>query len=242
MVSKDSELDNVSLADLVFEATVQIPEGMVSTYGDVAKALGDVRASRVVGMILSSNPRPIVVPCHRVVYSNGQVGWYSGKGKGAGTKTELLRKEGLDIKDGVIRDWDIPRFKDFHVRPVLREMADLQDRLAAMVRETGSPEFDKVVGLDVSYEGDRAFAAAAIINLDGGMEVRTARTQVLFPYVPTYLGFRELPAYVPLLEGLDNSLIFIDGQGRLHPRGAGIACQVGLRTGLPTIGAAKSLL
>jgi|SRR6185295_6041672 len=83
----------------VYDLLVRIPEGKVTTYGDIAKILGHPGASRAIGRILNNNPNPIVVPCHRVVMSNGDVGGYAfGKAK----KKELLKKEGVRfMRDGV---------------------------------------------------------------------------------------------------------------------------------------------
>ena len=64
-------------ANDVYEVLVRIPEGRVTTYGDIARALGYPGASRAVGRILNMNPNPIVVPCHRVVMSNGRIGGYA---------------------------------------------------------------------------------------------------------------------------------------------------------------------
>ncbi len=76
----------------VYDIVAQIPEGKVTTYGDIAKALGYPGASRVIGRILNRNPNPITTPCHRVIKSDGKLGGYVfGKIK----KKELLRKEGL---------------------------------------------------------------------------------------------------------------------------------------------------
>jgi methylated-DNA-[protein]-cysteine S-methyltransferase len=76
----------------VYSVLMRIPEGQVTTYGDIAKALGCPGASRAVGQILNRNPNPIVVPCHRVVMSDGKLGGYA---LGKARKKELLRKEGL---------------------------------------------------------------------------------------------------------------------------------------------------
>ena len=76
----------------VYDILVQIPEGKVTTYGDIAKALGHPRASRVVGRILNKNPNPIVTPCHRVIKSDGNIGGYA---FGKIRKKELLKREGL---------------------------------------------------------------------------------------------------------------------------------------------------
>jgi methylated-DNA-[protein]-cysteine S-methyltransferase len=62
----------------VLGRTAQIPYGAVSTYGDVARAIGSPRAARATGNALGANPMPIVVPCHRVVASGGKMGGYTG--------------------------------------------------------------------------------------------------------------------------------------------------------------------
>ena len=76
----------------VYSMLLTIPKGKVSTYGDLAKALGNPAASRQVGRILSKNPNPIKVPCHRVVMSNGKIGGYA---LGTQKKKELLQNEGV---------------------------------------------------------------------------------------------------------------------------------------------------
>ncbi|PJF40620.1 MAG: methylated-DNA--[protein]-cysteine S-methyltransferase [Chloroflexi bacterium] len=76
----------------VLRTTQTIPAGTMWTYGQVAKAIGKPKASRAVGQALGRNPVPIVVPCHRVVASNGQLGGYSGGG-GVESKKLLLRLE-----------------------------------------------------------------------------------------------------------------------------------------------------
>src|SRR5215469_3728586 len=78
----------------VYDLLLKIPAGKISTYGDLAKALGNPLASRQVGRILGRNPNPIKVPCHRVVMSNGKVGGYF---YGIDRKKELLEKEGISF-------------------------------------------------------------------------------------------------------------------------------------------------
>ncbi len=84
----------------------QIPEGKVSTYGTLASELKVPKASRAIGSILRVNPHPIVVPCHRVVMSDGQLGGYGGS-KGVNRKAALLRREGVKITGGRI---DLTRY------------------------------------------------------------------------------------------------------------------------------------
>jgi methylated-DNA-[protein]-cysteine S-methyltransferase len=77
----------------VLRAALRIPYGRVSTYGQVAIAVGNPRAARAVGGALGANPVPLVVPCHRVIASGGGLGGYSAAG-GVGVKRRLLRMEG----------------------------------------------------------------------------------------------------------------------------------------------------
>jgi methylated-DNA-[protein]-cysteine S-methyltransferase len=86
----------------VYDILVRVPEGKVTTYGDIAKALGHPGASRAIGRILNKNPNPIVVPCHRVVMSDGSIGGYA---FGKARKKELLKKEGLHFAGDGIPDF-----------------------------------------------------------------------------------------------------------------------------------------
>ena len=123
------DLEDHDMARLVYKATSQIPRGMVSTYGAIARALGDIRAARAVGMVLSENPTPVVVPCHRIVYNDGSVGWYSGKGCGKERKEKLLREEGVEINDGMVVDLSNRLFQDFDIEPLLTKMRLRQEVL-----------------------------------------------------------------------------------------------------------------
>jgi len=78
----------------VLAATAKIPFGAVSTYQAVARRAGNEKASRAAGGALNQNPIPIVVPCHRVVGSNGSLVGYAG---GLDTKRRLLAIEGADL-------------------------------------------------------------------------------------------------------------------------------------------------
>lgn len=80
----------------VWRLIEKIPPGRVSTYQEVARALGMPGASRAVGGALHRNPRAPVVPCHRIVKSDGRLGGYAG---GLDKKTYLLEKEGIKVQD-----------------------------------------------------------------------------------------------------------------------------------------------
>ncbi|WP_395444808.1 methylated-DNA--[protein]-cysteine S-methyltransferase [Caulobacter sp. UC70_42] len=76
----------------VYEIARAITPGETSTYGEVAKAMGEPGAARAVGKALGENPWPIVVPCHRVLGASGDLGGFSAPG-GAETKARLLTLE-----------------------------------------------------------------------------------------------------------------------------------------------------
>lgn len=103
---------SLSFKSRVYVLTTQIPAGKVSTYGAIARALGQPRATRAVGNVLRLNPTPIVVPCHRVVHADGRLGGYGGAG-GAPKKAALLKAEGLPVGDGQIPDLPRHFFADF---------------------------------------------------------------------------------------------------------------------------------
>jgi len=86
----------------VYRLLKKIPAGKVTTYGDLAKALGNPSASRVVGRILGQNPNPIQVPCHRVVMFNGKLGGYA---NGTVKKKGLLEQEGLSFTNGIVSEF-----------------------------------------------------------------------------------------------------------------------------------------
>jgi methylated-DNA-[protein]-cysteine S-methyltransferase len=80
----------------VLQATQQIPRGRIATYMDIARKIGKPKAVRAVGQALGRNPIPIVIPCHRVIASDGSLGGYSGGG-GLETKAKLLQLEGASL-------------------------------------------------------------------------------------------------------------------------------------------------
>ncbi|OGD86700.1 hypothetical protein A2Z23_03115 [Candidatus Curtissbacteria bacterium RBG_16_39_7] len=88
----------------VLEVVKKIPKGKVATYGQIAQILGKTKASRAVGQALKRNPTPIIVPCHRVISSDGNLGGYLG---GPDKKMRLLISEGVEIQNSKI---DLDRY------------------------------------------------------------------------------------------------------------------------------------
>ena len=101
-------------------------------------------------------------------------------------------------------------------------------------------------GVDVSYVGDLAVAAATVVDANNLelVDRSVVEVRVEFPYVPTLLAFREAGPMIAAVKRLrlKPDVLLVDGNGRLHPLGAGIACQVGLALDMPTVGVAKKLL
>jgi len=125
----------------------------------------------------------------------------------------------------------------------------LQRRLAKLVRcEPIAGWVRTAAGADCAFfdSGRRIVAAAVLCDVDSMEPIACASaTRVCaFPYVPGLLSFREAPAVVAAVRKLPRrpDLLMCDGQGVAHPRGAGLACHVGLLLEVPTIGVAKSRL
>lgn len=78
-------------AKRVYAVVAKIKKGKTMTYGEVAKAAGNAKAARAVGMLMSKNYNP-KIPCHRVVRADGKMGGYN-RG-GSSRKAEILREEG----------------------------------------------------------------------------------------------------------------------------------------------------
>ena len=94
----------------VYYLTSQIPKGKVSTYGHLAKAMRKPNATRTIGKILNINPNPVIIPCHRVVYADGEIGGYC---NGINEKIELLSTEGIIIVNRKITNFKDILFTDF---------------------------------------------------------------------------------------------------------------------------------
>ncbi|MET9319744.1 endonuclease V [Streptomyces sp. NPDC003038] len=129
------------------------------------------------------------------------------------------------------------------------EARAIQDELRHQVvlTEPGPPPgHGLVTGVDVAYDDARDLVAAAAVVLDAAtlevVEQATAVGHVSFPYVPGLLAFRELPTVLAALDALttEPGLVVCDGYGLAHPRGFGLACHLGVVTGLPAIGVAKN--
>jgi deoxyribonuclease V len=225
----------------------QIPRGRATTYGDLAEALGDRIAARWVGHFALHHDHDARCACHRVVRVDGQIGGYI---DGPAAKRRRLEAEGVAVAGGAVRLAECG-FRDFVSDRPLERLRRVQEALvkrASLVPPRKTPRL--VGGVDVSYtaSGD-GVAAYVLVDLDSGENLWhvTLRRPVVFPYITSYLSFRELPLLLELLEVVRAQcrrcdVLMVDGTGRLHPRHAGIATHLGVVAGQPTIGLTKKLL
>ncbi len=142
--------------------------------------------------------------------------------------------------------WHVPHRWD--VTPAQARV--IQDELAALVSHEDPIDFAPqwAAGVDVGFEnsGLTTRAAVVVLRLDDlqPVDCAIARRPTQFPYVPGLLSFREIPTVLDALALLDiqPDVLLCDGQGITHPRRLGIAAHLGVITGVPSLGVAKSLL
>ncbi|BBP45580.1 hypothetical protein THMIRHAS_09530 [Thiosulfatimonas sediminis] len=92
---------NLSFSEHIYQLLLDVPKGKITTYSALAAAANS-RAVRAVGSAMRKNPYPIIVPCHRVIKSNGQIGDYALGGKAI--KAKLLQLEGIEVVDGQVQN------------------------------------------------------------------------------------------------------------------------------------------
>ena len=100
----------MNIAEYAYYLVRQIPAGRVSTYGAVAKALGNERYARAVGKYMNKNPNADTMPCFKIVKSDGSLG---GFGLGIEDKIRRLKEDGIEVKDGKIANFKKVFFNDF---------------------------------------------------------------------------------------------------------------------------------
>jgi deoxyribonuclease V len=232
------------LTELLAQLLDQVPAGRVTTYGDLATALGDVRAARWVAQALSDAPLSEHRAAHRVLRQTGVIV------EAATAQRQQLIDEGCRFRAVWQVDMEAARSAFASPRP-LTVLSAWQLRMSAAAELTPwSAPPATIGGVDLSYaSSSEAVAAYVRIDVATGdvLFSHTLRRATPFPYIPGYLTFREAPVLVDLLadvrqQGRLDSLILVDGSGRLHPRRAGIAVAVGMLAGCATIGVSKHQL
>lgn len=143
------------------------------------------------------------------------------------------------MNESLLTQWPTSLAEARTIQSTLRDRVITRDEL---------PLIHHVAGVDVGFEDAGKTTRAAVVVLSFPqlhvVDQAITRTPTCFPYVPGYLSFRELPGILTALAQLriPPDLLLCDGQGVAHPRRFGIACHLGVLTGLPSIGVAKSRL
>ena len=237
---KTFTIDVPDLTELLVALVQQIPKRQATTYGDLARALGDHKAAVWVSEVMAT---PALEPwAHRVVRVNGTPGAFP-----ADALVRLARDR-VPVRDGRVAAEAIwkPCADD---GPLLR-LQEFQNALGARVQTRPLPgRMRSVAGIDVSYRGE--LGVASYVQMESGRDepawTVTVAVPASFPYIPGYLAFRELPVYRELLRQVVVAdrvapVLLVDGAGTLHPRRAGIATQLGVLINHPTIGVTKHRL
>ena len=98
----------MKIEERVYKKLLQVPIGYIITYQELANAVGLQNRQRMIGRIMKNNPFPVIVPCHRVVKSNGNVGGYA---FGEKIKKNMLQNEGIEIHGNKIINFEKRKFR-----------------------------------------------------------------------------------------------------------------------------------
>jgi deoxyribonuclease V len=237
----------MNLFDYTYDLVRQIPAGKISSYGEISKALGDIIASRAVGRMMNQNPNADNMPCFKIVHSDGRVG---GFGLGIDDKIRRLKEENVLVKDGKIVNFDNVLFKDFKTEYPLKQLRREQIELSKKVTlRDNFLDLKTVAGIDVAYpdsEFEEALGACVVMDYKTRdvIEEKIVSAKTEFPYISTYLAYREFPVIKKLVKNLKTkpSIFMFDGNGVLHPYNFGLASHAAIALDMPSIGVAKSLL
>jgi len=247
----------------------QIPKGRVCSFSELAEALGDRRAARAVALMMRTHPsrsrQETGFPWHRMVSFEG---FLLGSWPRKEEQRELLEREGVAVELSAshenkgspqenamkVKQFQELLFTDFdsvfplgHCRGLqlkLRKKVKLSSFFASAGKGQGKLDELTFAGFDVAYADDKAVGAAVVTKGEKVIEECVVTKDEVFPYISSYLSFRELPVLLSLYRGLGTKpdICLVDGNGILHPRGIGLASHFGVLLDAPTIGVAKTLL
>ncbi|MGD8962749.1 MAG: deoxyribonuclease V [Desulfobacterales bacterium] len=146
-----------------------------------------------------------------------------------------------------VKDFSLKKLHRWDLTP--QEAIALQTKLSQKVIQKAHykrRDMTTVAGVDTAYRQNRACAAVVVYSLKDlkVMEEVVAVQPTRFPYIPGLLSFREGPVILEALSRLKAvpDILMFDGQGIAHPRRCGLASHIGLLTGIPAIGCAKTRL
>ena len=125
-----------------------------------------------------------------------------------------------------------------------RKLQEILQKKVNIIPLKKEPKY--IAGVDAAFLNNKVIGVACLYKYPEihFIEEAYAVTEILFPYLPGFLSFREGPSIITALKGLKRKpdIILFDGQGIAHPKGLGIASHIGVLLNVPTIGCAKSRL
>jgi deoxyribonuclease V len=141
------------------------------------------------------------------------------------------------------------RISDPEYKPPYQEALAIQRELQKrVITRNGFREINRIAGIDLAqiHGGEQLVCGILVYAFPELIEIERsfAIVQVVFPYIPGFLAFREGPAIIETVRRLKTKpdVLMVDGQGIAHPRGCGIASHVGVILDIPSIGVAKKRL
>ena len=216
----------------------QIPPGNVSNYTHLVQALGDTRARKAIKETLNLVHDSTVIPWYRVTEDNGTIETEKQK--------HLLQQENIPVYKNTIPKYKEIMFTEFSTTYPLKKLRKKQFLLQRLlILKDAFTTLDIIGGVNVSYQGRDAHAAYVAMDYHTHALVATKTIQMKtnFPYIPTYLAYRELPIIKYLLKNVTlPPLLLVGGHGISHPHHFGFASHLGVVLDIPTIGIAKNLL
>ncbi|MBB03773.1 MAG: hypothetical protein CMJ47_14105 [Planctomyces sp.] len=228
----------------------QLPEGTVTTFGQLANAFGDIKAASWIGRQLKTEAGRARWPWHRVTLVDGRLP--GSNSELHALQSALLQREGIAVREHRVSTEFLQQ--RFDSSAPLQQLRKTQEQLQqAQLLNPGEPLEDNwmtIAGLDVAYPKS-TLARAAYIEIERRTGQILYQQQITspcrFPYIPGYLSYREIPVLLELLGAVLQErpladVLMIDGSGRLHPRQFGIACHLGMLLQHPTLGVSKKLL
>ena len=128
----------------------------------------------------------------------------------------------------------------------LDELIRVQERIAKrVIKKDRFRKLETVAGCDISFAREGlAYASCAVLDYKSLelLKQKTVAVRLRFPYISTFLAFRELEGVMRAVKGLEASVYILGAQGLAHPRRAGLACHLGVALDKPALGVAKSRL
>lgn len=226
------EINEKILLSYLEKIVNQIPKGKVTSYNEIAKALGDPFARKFV----FQNIKKINGPWWRVINEKLEI-----------KDLDQFGKLSLEIDiDDLRKNPEKYFFKNFNIdfKPLEYLRKVQRDLVEKIILEDKFDKIEKIAGVDLSYKNDIGYVVVVYFNKElKVLEWFYKKVKVDFPYIPSFLAFREGPAVIKALENEElPDILFVNGHGISHPVNLGLATYVGVKLEIPTIGITKKIL